>query len=214
MSADARSESSIATTEVDADTPEVEADTSEEATTVKDEPGASSTPGDGEMSPFSRCLELWNMPILSPQVPVEPAPRLPVPVEPEPQRPTAVSLEERWDAARVAARGLPIAFYFVPDEDLEGSIPPDADAFYIGATTDPKWRWIGGESERGFMQGHSRNWNALHVLHLSESESSRSQEKRLIHHCMNQYPSRCHNRTPDARWQGRGEPNFLYVAWR
>ena len=120
MSADARSESSIATTEVDADTTEVEADTSEEATTVKDEPGASSTPGDGEMSPFSRCLELWNMPILSPQVPVEPAPRRPVPVEPEPQRPTAVSLEERWDATRVAARGLPIAFYFVPDEDLEG----------------------------------------------------------------------------------------------
>ena len=155
---------------------------------------------------------------LVPRIPDEPVPRRPVPVDPEPQRPTAFSLEERLDAARVAARvGLPIAFHFVPDEDLEVSIfevVSYVDAFYIGATTDPKWRWIGGESERGYMQGHSSNWNALHVLHISESQNSRSQEARVIRHFMNQYPSRCHNRAPDARGQLRGEPNFLYVAWR
>ena len=141
--------------------------------------------------------------------------------EDEPTQPLArsslwrESLEERWDAARVAARGLPVAFHVVPDEELESFIShivSGADAFYVGATTDPKWRWAGGESERGFMQGHRETWNALHVLHLSESKSSRSQETRLIQHFMKQ--PRCHNRKPDARGQVRDEPNFIYVALR
>jgi len=200
--ADAMSERSTATTEVDSD----DSDTPEEATRGKE-----------EMS----LLELWwDMPILSPRDPVdEPVPRRPVPVEPtQPLARSSLwreSLEERWDAARVAARGLPVAFHVVPDEELESFIShivSGADAFYIGATTDPKWRWVGGESERGFMQGHRETWNALHVLHLSESKSSRSQETRLIQHFMKQ--PRCHNRKPDARGQVRDEPNFVYVALR
>ena len=51
------------------------------------------------------------------------------------------NLGELWVAACVEARGLPVVFQYVSDQALENAIydiVPVADAFYIGATTDPR----------------------------------------------------------------------------
>ena len=229
MSESAWPDGSVATTELDTD--------SSEATTAREEePGSDGASGaDGGADGGADLFDLWNRPL-----PMEPvAPMMAPMVTPTCSTCSAsgagggaglfdlsdgasgadggANLGELWVAACVEARGLPVVFQYVSDQALENAIydiAPVADAFYIGATTDPRRRWIGGDSMRGYMQGHSKVWDKLHVFHLSHSESSRCQETRLIEHCLGQYPGRCTNLAVDARGQVKGMPNFLYVALR
>ena len=79
--------------------------------------------------------------------------------------------------------------------------------FYIGATVNPRRRWLGC---RG-MPGHCRSgWDMMIVIAYT-TEGMRV-ETELIKFSKNVYGARCCNRAEDSRGQCRGAPNFIYVC--
>ena len=126
-----------------------------------------------------------------------------------------------WECAVKSARShcLPIKFHDVEKDELQALIAGlvgDSEAFYIGATVDPCWRWLGGNSDRGAMQGHLYNgWDRLHVLYLGQGREAAPLEASPIRFAEHQYPQwQCHNKAPDNRGQVRGVPNFIYLVLR
>jgi len=89
----------------------------------------------------------------------------------------------------------------------------ESGPFYIGATLDPRMRWLGRDGpagERGNMPGHHGRWSAMVVIAFTE-EGPRI-ETSAIELAMVLWPDRCTNKTADARGQVRGMKNFIYVC--
>ena len=127
-----------------------------------------------------------------------------------------------WERAVEAARSrsLPIVFHDVALGKLQAVIAGlvgDAGAFYIGATVDPAWRWLGGNSDRGTVEGHGDVWDELRVLYFGQGREHRTWRRGSS----NMFKSStclvgATTRPPDNRGQVRGVPNrFLFgVALR
>ena len=130
-------------------------------------------------------------------------------------------LNAKWECDMKAVRShcLPIKFHDVAQDDLQALIAGlvgDSEGFYIGATVDPCWRWLGGNSDRGPMKGHCDNdWDRLHVLYLGQGPETAPLEASLIRFAQEQFPPwQCHNKAPDNRGQVRGVPNCMYLVMR
>ena len=83
-------------------------------------------------------------------------------------------------------------------------------SFYIGATVDPRRRWLGGWNDRGFMPGHCLTWDAMIVIAYT-LEGPRI-ETALIELAKRVWQERCTNRKPDSRGQVRGVSNYIYAC--
>ena len=85
-------------------------------------------------------------------------------------------------------------------------------AFYIGATLNPRMRWLGRSSadERGDMPGHLLRWEAMIIIAYT-AEGPRI-ETSAIEFAKTLWQDRCTNVKPDARGQVRGLDNFIYVC--
>ena len=78
--------------------------------------------------------------------------------------------------------------------------------FYIGATVDPRRRWLGG---RG-MPGHCLSWGMMFVIAYT-AEGHRL-ETTAIRFAKFKYGNRCTNIADDSRGQARGCHNFIYIC--
>ena len=85
-------------------------------------------------------------------------------------------------------------------------------SFYIGATLNPRMRWVGRSSagERGDMPGHLLRWDAMIIIAYT-AEGPRI-ETSAIEFAKTLWQDRCTNVKPDARGQVRGLDNFIYVC--
>ena len=134
-------------------------------------------------------------------------------------------LDGKWnDSQREAEhRGLPLVYCAAASNDVHSELAHiirGADAFYVGSTQDPIWRWLGGRAvpddpftaSRGAMPGHCICWTSLHVLDLLDGPGAAALETRLIIWAKGQWPEKCMNRALDARGLDRGVPGFVYVV--
>ena len=88
----------------------------------------------------------------------------------------------------------------------------DGAAFYIGATVNPRRRFLGGQSRGGSMPGHCLSWDRLTVLHLANGIGARRVETNLISYCKGRYGHLCTNTAMDSRGVSAQEPAFVYVC--
>ena len=77
--------------------------------------------------------------------------------------------------------------------------------FYIGATVDPRSRWLG----RPGMKGHCRSWDYMFLIAYT-AEGHRI-EKAAIMLAIKIYGNQCTNKASDARGQAFGRDNFIYI---
>ena len=84
--------------------------------------------------------------------------------------------------------------------------------FYVGATVDPRSRWLGrGQTdERKAMVGHYAKWTAM-VMVAFTAEGPRL-EASLIKFALRVFGDRCANRVADPRGQARGVNNWIYIC--
>ena len=80
------------------------------------------------------------------------------------------------------------------------------DDFYIGATVDPRSRWLG----RPDMVGHCRLWSMM-IMIAYTAEGQRI-ETATIKFAKTKYGNRCCNIAADHRGQSRGRNNFIYMC--
>ena len=104
-----------------------------------------------------------------------------------------------------------------PENGLEAhfsSIVHQMCDFYIGGTTSPAWRWLGGESARGDgpMRGHRERFAHMHVAHIARGGHAGQVETRLLQWGLQTYPTKCVNLTADSRGLLRAQPNFIYIC--
>ncbi len=78
--------------------------------------------------------------------------------------------------------------------------------FYIGATVDPRSRWLG----RPGMKGHCRSWDYMFLIAYT-AEGHRI-EKAAIMLAIKLYGNQCTNKASDARGQAFGRDNFIYIC--
>ncbi len=136
------------------------------------------------------------------------------------QREQPECLSAQWErvADEVHSSGHPIIMKFTELYDIRDELTAlsyAADAFYVGATTDPIWRWEGGPSDRGrgeYMEGHSEQWQELNVLHISWGVEAVEIETSLIKQVIDH--DNCKNKASDSRGLVKSKPNFIYVAVR
>ena len=113
---------------------------------------------------------------------------------------------------------LPIVF----DDQVEGCLRRKLDvlaerhtldSFYIGATVDPRTRWIGRPAtlEREKMPGHCEKWS----VQVMVAFTSRGPvlEENLIKYAQRVYRGICTNKASDARGQVRGVRKWIYVCF-
>ena len=127
-------------------------------------------------------------------------------------------LLEIWRRAEADAVGLPIYFSAGAehtDHDLESQVVQAAGqawgGFYVGATTCPCRRWLGGPTPRGWMNGHACDADAMYIIGLVPAQDAPAVETRLIQFGMDRLSGSL-NQARDARGQVRGVPNFIYVV--
>ena len=118
-----------------------------------------------------------------------------------------------WEAA------LGVSFHYVEENGLEAhfsAIVHQKHDFYIGGTSSPAWRWVGGESARGDgpMRGHRERFHHMHVAHIARAGHAGQVEARLIQWGLQTYSTKCVNLTADSRGLLRAQPNFIYVCFR
>ena len=78
--------------------------------------------------------------------------------------------------------------------------------FYIGATVDPRSRWLG----RTGMAGHCLTW-VMMILIAYTAEGHRI-ETAAIRFAKSKYGNRCTNKANDSRGQASGRHNFIYIC--
>jgi hypothetical protein len=78
--------------------------------------------------------------------------------------------------------------------------------FYIGATVDPRSRWLG----RPDMDGHCLTWGMM-ILIAYTAEGHRI-ETAAIRFAKSKYGNRCTNKANDSRGQASGRHNFIYIC--
>jgi len=78
--------------------------------------------------------------------------------------------------------------------------------FYIGATVDPRSRWLG----RPDMDGHCLTWGMM-ILIAYTAEGHRI-ETAAIRFAKSTYGDRCTNKANDSRGQASGRHNFIYIC--
>ena len=81
----------------------------------------------------------------------------------------------------------------------------DGDSFYVGATVNPRKRWLGRD---GFI-GHCWRWSAM--IMIAYTSIGLWMEKAAIRFAQATYPQQCVNKAPDSRGQAPGN-NFIYVC--
>ena len=124
---------------------------------------------------------------------------------------------------KVDANKLPIfCEYAVIDDDDENverlmlQILSQADifSFYVGVTTDPVRRWLGGRgpTSRAWMHGHRQKYGRMDILAIRGPGFAASLEKFLITSARNYYSSVCANKALDSRGCVRCEINYLYLV--
>ena len=82
----------------------------------------------------------------------------------------------------------------------------DGEEFYIGATVDPRTRWLG----RPDMDGHCLTWGMM-ILIAYTAEGHRI-ETAAIRFAKSKYGNRCTNKANDSRGQASGRHNFIYIC--
>ena len=80
------------------------------------------------------------------------------------------------------------------------------EEFYIGATVDPRSRWLG----RPDMDGHCLTWGMM-ILIAYTAEGHRI-ETAAIRFAKSKYGNRCTNKANDSRGQASGRHNFIYIC--
>ena len=124
---------------------------------------------------------------------------------------------------KVDANKLPIfCEYAVIDDDDENveclmlQILSQADifSFYVGVTTDPVRRWLGGPgpTSRAWMHGHRQKYGRMDILAVRGPGFAASLERFLITSARNYYSSVCANKALDSRGCVRCEINYLYLV--
>ena len=78
--------------------------------------------------------------------------------------------------------------------------------FYIGATVDPRSRWLG----RPDMDGHCLTWGMM--MMIAYTDEGHRIEKAAIRFAKSTYGDRCTNKAKDSRGQARGRANFIYIC--
>ena len=78
--------------------------------------------------------------------------------------------------------------------------------FYIGATVDPRSRWLG----RPDMDGHCLTWGMMMMIAYT-AEGHRI-ETAAIRFAKSTYGNRCTNKANDSRGQASGRHNFIYIC--
>ena len=121
------------------------------------------------------------------------------------------------DTVQEQCDGLPIFFHHgaaCVSDTLRTAVNryTGGGAFYIGATLNPRMRWLGRSSadERGDMPGHLLRWEAMIIIAYT-AEGPRI-ETSAIEFAKTLWQDRCTNVKPDARGQVRGLNNFIYVC--
>ena len=112
-------------------------------------------------------------------------------------------------------KGLPVTHWNFDENKVHRALHDLVDdaAFYIGATVNPRRRYLGGESRGGSMPGHCQRWERLTVVHLANGIGARRVETNLIMHAMDKYGERlCTNTAMDSRGVSPDWPAFVYVC--
>ena len=78
--------------------------------------------------------------------------------------------------------------------------------FYIGATVDPRRRWLG----RPDMHGHCLSWGMMFLIAYT-AEGHRI-ETAAIRFARRLYANRCTNKASDSRGQATGRHNFIHIC--
>ena len=89
----------------------------------------------------------------------------------------------------------------------------DVGGFYVGITSDPIWRWRGGASERGVMQGHCRTYQQMVILAFRAPGLAAPLEKMLIECAMASYSDQCLNKAKGNRGCVKGVAGFVYIVF-
>ena len=85
-------------------------------------------------------------------------------------------------------------------------------AFYVGATTNARRRFLGGWSRGERMPGHCQRLHSMTVVHLATGIGARRVETNLIHYAMEAYAHLCTNVATDSRGVSPHWPAFIYVC--
>ena len=83
--------------------------------------------------------------------------------------------------------------------------------FYVGATRSPLFRWTGGATTRGYMDGHCESWSEMRVIGIAPPGQGGSLERALIKHAKT-YSYQCHNKADDNRGMSPEHHCFIYVV--
>ena len=86
-------------------------------------------------------------------------------------------------------------------------------AFYVGATRSPIHRWLGGETSRGYMEGHCESWSAMKLIGITPPGEGGPMERALIQRAKKTYPCQCQNRADDNRGMSPQYHCFLYAVF-
>jgi hypothetical protein len=125
-------------------------------------------------------------------------------------------LRARLDAAVAEAEGLPIIFNTLETEPEALRFAADVAfgvvAFYVGATTSPSRRWLGGESDRGAFKGHCEQYDCMYVFAMSHGSAGAALESACIHDLAVLFPGTSRNKALDSRGQVRSQVNFIYIV--
>ena len=119
-----------------------------------------------------------------------------------------------FSASVAECKGLPVEHWNFDEGKVHHSVHDlvDGAAFYIGATVNPRRRFLGGQSRGGSMPGHCLSWDRLTVLHLANGIGARRVETNLISYCKGRYGHLCTNTAMDSRGVSAQEPAFVYVC--
>ena len=84
--------------------------------------------------------------------------------------------------------------------------------FYLGATSSPIHRWLGGETSRGYMKGHCESWSEMKLICITPPGQGGPMERALIRHAKT-YSCQCRNRADDNRGMSSQCHCFLYIVF-
>ena len=118
---------------------------------------------------------------------------------------------------RQKSGGLPIIFKHLDacvSETLTQTVDslPNGVDFYVGATVDPRSRWLGriATDERSEMGGHHLRWSGM--ILIAYTAEGRRIEKAAIKFAKTRYKERCTNKAEDPRGQAAGRNNWIYIC--
>ena len=119
-----------------------------------------------------------------------------------------------FSASVAECKGLPVEHWNFDEGKVHHPLHDlvDGAAFYIGATVNPRRRFLGGQSRGGSMPGHCLSWDRLTVVHLANGIGARRVETNLISYCKGRYGHLCTNTAMDSRGVSAQEPAFVYVC--